>query len=105
MTFGLLERDIQSIVQAVSEFPEIQEVVVFGSRAKNNFQKGSDVDLALKGKHINEKLVNRLRFQLNEELPLPYFFDVLDYKEIKNTQLREHIDRVGKCIYVAQSTE
>ena len=103
MNFGLLKRDIRNIVQAASQFPEIQEVLVFGSRAKNTFQKGSDVDLAIKGKGVNAETANRLRSQLNEERPLPYFFDVVSYDDITNRELREHIDRVGQRIFDARS--
>lgn len=36
---------------------------------------------------------------LNEESPLPYFCDVLDYSLIDNEELKNHIDRVGRLIY------
>ena len=41
----------------------------------------------------------------NEELPLPYFFDVLHYEEIGNENLTGHIDRVGKIVYSVKQTE
>ena len=96
--YGLLERDLKCIFQAVSKYPEIREVIIFGSRAMGNFKAGSDVDLALKGK-IDRKTVNRLSDDLNEEQPLPYFFDVISYEDISNHELKNHIDTVGKRIY------
>ncbi|MEW6606109.1 MAG: hypothetical protein AB1414_01475 [bacterium] len=36
---------------------------------------------------------------LNEETPLPYFFDVVHYESINNPDLIEHINRMGKIIY------
>lgn len=47
--FGLKDSDITAIRQILSQFPEVQRALVFGSRAKGNHQNGSDVDLALKG--------------------------------------------------------
>lgn len=96
--YGLLERDLKCILQAASNYPEIREVIIFGSRAMGNFKTGSDVDLALKGK-IDRKTVNRLSDDLNEAQPLPYFFDVISYEDISNHELKDHIDAVGKRIY------
>ncbi len=98
MKFGLLDSDIETILGAVSQFPEIRQVVIFGSRAKGNYLKGSDIDLAIKGEKISHTIVNRLSVLLNEELPLPYFFDVVHYEVISNNDLKEHIDRVGKSL-------
>lgn len=96
---GLLERDFKYILEAISKYSEIEEVIIFGSRAMGNYKQGSDVDIALKGKNINRTIVRRLNDDLNEEYPLPYFFDVLNYNDITNQELKEHIDEVGKCIY------
>ena len=74
MIFGLKRRDRKNILAAVSKFPEIERVKIFGSRAMGNYKKGSDVDLAIAGSQITFKTVLRLRSMLNEDLPLPYFF-------------------------------
>lgn len=36
---------------------------------------------------------------LNEELPLPYFFDVIDYTHLEHNGLKKHIEQYGKVIY------
>jgi predicted nucleotidyltransferase len=46
---GLLARDQALILSAIKMFPEIEQVILFGSRAKGTYKKGSDVDLAIKG--------------------------------------------------------
>ena len=98
MNFGLKKRDIDHLLNAFERFPEIQQVLVFGSRAKGNSKAGSDVDLALKGEDITDETISRLRAAL-DELPLPYFFDIVDYATIQNKDLIGHIDRVGEIIY------
>ena len=80
-----------------SKYPEIEEAVLFGSRAIGNYKKGSDVDLAIKGSRINRTTVNRLSDDLNEEYPLPYFFDVIHYENI-SSELKTHIDTMGRII-------
>ena len=100
--FGLLERDLKYILKADDKYPEIEEVIIFGSRAMGNYKKGSDVDIALKGKCVNRKIVFRFSDDLNEEYPLPYFFDVVNYNDISNEELKNYIDSVGRVIYKIQ---
>jgi predicted nucleotidyltransferase len=99
MKYGLIERDFIYINEAIREFPEIAEVILFGSRAKGNYKTGSDVDLAIKGDRITYEITARFADCLNEEKPLPYFFDVVNYETIAEPKLKEHIDRVGITIY------
>ena len=74
--YGLLERDLKFILEAISGYSEIEEVIIFGSRAMGNYKKGSDIDLALKGEKVDQSVVRRLSDELEEEYPLPYFFDI-----------------------------
>ena len=103
MKHGLQPQELGSIIKAAEGFPEIEEIIIFGSRTKGNFKKASDIDLAVKGKNVTDITVKRLNSRLNEELPLPYFFDVIDYKSINNPDLVEHIDRVGNLLYKKSS--
>lgn len=91
---GLTEKDWGLIIKAIKSFASIEQVVLFGSRAKGNYKTGSDVDFAIKGKAISYETVVQLSDVLNESVPLPYFFDVVNYAQI-DAKLREHIDRVG----------
>lgn len=97
--YGLLDRDFKFILEIIDKYSEIEEVIIFGSRAMGNYKKGSDVDVALKGEKVDRKTVIRFSDDLNEEYPLPYFFDVVSYREISNEALKKHIDRIGKSIY------
>lgn len=99
MEFGLTEQDIELIHSAIEAHLEIEEVVVFGSRAMENHKNGSDVDLAIKGDGVSLRTISRLGAQLNEELPLPYEFDVIAYALIDTPALKEHIDLFGKVLF------
>lgn len=96
---GLTERDMALIVEAARQVPEIDRVVLFGSRAKGTCKPGSDVDLAIKGPNLTYESPIRLSDMLNEELPLPFFFDVVNYHAITEPDLIAHIDRVGIVIF------
>lgn len=97
--FGLSQKSIESICGVFKLYPEIEEVIIYGSRAKGNYKPGSDVDLALKGKNIAYYTILEVKYTLEEKLPLPYFFDVVHYNDIGNSDLVDHIDRVGKIFY------
>lgn len=99
MDFGLQQQDLHEITSILSKFPAIDEALLFGSRAKGTFKKGSDIDIAIKGKGINYEIVAALSFLLNEESTSPYFFDIVHFDDISEKELLEHIKRVGQCIY------
>lgn len=103
MDTGLTQSDIRRITAAIKQFSEIEDAIIFGSRAKGTYKKASDVDLAIKGRAVTSETIKRLNFLLNEELPLPYFFDVVHYESLENQLLVEHIDRVGKSIILVDN--
>lgn len=95
--FGLSEKTTNILTEFFQKFPEIEEVKIYGSRAKGNYKKGSDLDFALFG-DINFRLLSKISGEL-DELPTPYKFDVTDYNTITNENLKDHIDRIGKIFY------
>jgi predicted nucleotidyltransferase len=97
--YGLLDRDLNYILCALSKFPEIDKAVIFGSRAIGNYKKASDIDLAIMGSEITSDILAELCDCLNEEYPIPYFFDLLRYESISNENLKKHINDYGKVIY------
>ncbi len=92
--FGLLESDMTSMVEVISNHQQVDQAFIFGSRAKGNF-RASDVDLALKGKNLDFETVSKISYILNEETLMPYKFDVVYYHRIQEPELIDHIDRVG----------
>jgi predicted nucleotidyltransferase len=96
--FGLDKNVIEQIKNVFDEFPQIEEVLLYGSRAKGNYKPGSDIDLSLKGENLNHNLVNSVSLKL-DELFLPYIFDISIFKQISNEDLIEHINRYGKVFF------
>lgn len=94
---GLKEGDLEEVIRILANFSEIKKAVVFGSRAKENYKPGSDVDMAIWAT-TNDSIL-KLAGVLNDETLLPYKFDLLNYDTINNNELKEHIDRVGIEIY------
>ena len=97
--FGITGRSYRLLLETLSAHPEIEEVILFGSRAKGNFRRGSDIDLAIKGNECTAELALKLSGYVNEELPIPYQVDIVDYGSIAHQELKDHIDRVGICLF------
>lgn len=98
MLYGLKEEIINKIKDVISHYLEVDEVILYGSRAMGNFKRGSDIDLTLKGENLNLDIINKIDLEL-DDLLLPYTFDLSIFRHIDNPDLVDHINRVGKVIY------
>ncbi len=103
--FGLKDRDIEYIRTAVEKFPEITKVFIFGSRAMGNYKEASDIDLAIETNDNSSDTAIKLSGILNEEMPIPFFVDVVNLKNTKNKALITHIKNEGKVLPVLISSE
>lgn len=103
MNYGLSSEDLRYITCTLSKFHMIEKAVLFGSRAKGDYKQGSDIDIAIYGKNVDMDTVSQLHALLEEESPLPYFFDVVDGTHLTHQGLHDHIHRVGKVIYCCNS--
>ncbi len=98
MKYGLSDDVLEKIILVFGKYQQIDEAILYGSRAKNTQKKGSDIDIALKGLDINLEIINKVTNDL-EALPTPYTFDLAIFHKIDNQDLLEHIERVGKVLY------
>jgi predicted nucleotidyltransferase len=104
-SYGLKESDVKNMIAILQKFPEVEETFIFGSRAKGNYQRGSDVDIAVKGRLVDAGIIARIGYWLNEETTMPYHFDLVNYHTIDNKNLISHIDRIGICFYKKKEVE
>ena len=95
---GLSEAELEVLRGVFVRFPQIEEVILFGSRARGSHRPSSDVDLAIKGKNITIDTLAKLRYILEEETNLPYFFDVVVHDRVENEELKRAIDMSEKKI-------
>lgn len=98
--FGLLDSDFEFLSNLFQKYTSIDEVIIFGSRAKGNYKNGSDVDLAIKSQTIGIEELNAMDDALNENSNLPYKFDIVHYEKIQTPELKDHIDRIGKRLFI-----
>lgn len=95
--FGISSESFKMIISILKKNNKIKEIYLFGSRAKGNYKKGSDIDIAIVADSFSFEELNQIRVEIND-LILPYKVDVIDFNKISNSDLKEHILRVGKLI-------
>lgn len=98
MTFGLTDIEIQALRDTLASFPEIEEAIIYGSRARGTNRMASDIDLTLKGNGMTYLQLALLDEKI-DDLYLPYFVDLSLFSMLNSPALLESIRREGKVFY------
>ena len=101
MNHGLSADTVARITSVLARFPDVEKAVIYGSRAKGNHRKGSDIDLTLFGDGINDTVMSRIYWAL-DDLLLPYKIDLSLFSGLKEPALVDHIRRVGIVLYTRE---
>ena len=97
--FGLDESIINEIIEILKKYEEVENAKIFGSRARGNHRKGSDIDIALFGENLTHTINTKIFFEI-DNLYLPYKIDLINFNTLKSDdKLRENILREGVDIY------
>lgn len=94
LSFGLSEKTLGSLRSYFSSIPEVDQVILYGSRARGDFHKGSDIDLMLIGSGITPRLLSKMDMEI-DDLLLPYFIQITDRKEIRDARFWEVVESEG----------
>jgi len=98
LKFGLKQATIDKINRVFSAHPQIEQVILYGSRAKGNYRNGSDIDLTIKGEGVTLSQLLKIETEL-DDLLLPYKIDLSLLHQIDDPDLIDHIRRVGIVFY------
>lgn len=98
ISYGLKEATIGKIRHVFSRYPQVDRVILYGSRAMGRQRNGSDIDLTMVGADLTHSLQLKIENQL-DDLLLPYKIDLSMLREIDNEDLLDHIERVGVIFY------
>lgn len=96
--FGLPQAAVEKLCGVFRDWPQVERVVLYGSRAKGSYRPGSDIDLTLEGSGLSLEQLLAIENQL-DELLLPWMIDLSIRDRIDNPALLEHIARVGVPFY------
>ncbi len=98
INFGIKQQYINKMRTVFARYPQVEEVILYGSRAMGNYHYGSDIDLTMLGKTLNQSIKFKIENEL-EDLLLPHKIDLSIYYRIENKALLEHINQAGKSFY------
>ncbi len=98
MKFGLSNTTIQKIRLVLSDYPQVDQAILYGSRAKGNYKNGSDIDLTLRGEGLTLNVLYKILEDF-DDLLLPYTIDLSIFHNISAPDVIEHIQRVGVIFY------
>lgn len=72
----------------------LDRVLLFGSRARGDHHRASDIDLAVSGGDIT-----RFSLDIDDETSTLLMFDVIDLSQDISQSLRTSIEQEGKTLY------
>ena len=98
MKYGLSDIELNKFREFYARYEDIEEVILYGSRAKGNHKPFSDVDISLVGANLTRSRLNQIAFAI-DDLLLPYQFDLSIFHKLTNMELVDHIRRVGISIF------
>ena len=98
---GLGDTTLTCIAKVLASFPQVEQAVLYGSRAMGRHKPGSDIDLTLVGPELTASLVGDIE-QALDDLLLPYEIDLSAHHLLNHSELEAHIARVGVVVYRKQ---
>lgn len=91
----LPEKIVKSLDEIFNSFESIERVILFGSRARKENKKSSDIDLAIYGVDEEKvKIINRI-----DEINTLYSFDIIFVDNETSDKLVQQIKKDGVIIY------
>ena len=102
---GIDKNLLSQIVDLILKHKKPEKIVIFGSRASDNFKNASDIDIAIFGKDWTDKDINIVKYNLDEFIKTPLKFDLLNFYKIGKTKLKENILKEGKIVYKIKKQE
>ena len=96
--YGMTDDELNLLCSLFARHKEIEQVILYGSRARGTHKPFSDVDITLLGIGLTRSHLNRLMADIDES-SLPYFFDISLFAKLTNPDLIEQIERTGVVLY------
>lgn len=92
-SFGLNDIVLRQIIE-LAQKRNITKVILFGSRARGDFKKKSDIDLAVLGENVAE-----FSFDVDELTDTLLQYDIIDLNSNVSDELLKNIQNEGIIIY------
>ena len=81
-------------IKKIAEQYEVKKIILFGSRARGDYHRASDIDLAVEGGRITDFILD-----VKETTSTLLNFDIVDLKETVPGEFLEAIEKEGIILY------
>ena len=95
---GISQRFIHELQSYCSENDQIEKVLLFGSRARGDFHRSSDIDLAFFTKKSSHTAQNLIEHRI-QEMPTPLKVDIIFFNRLAKEKMISNIKKEGVAIY------
>jgi hypothetical protein len=95
---GISKRFMNELQSYCFKNHQIEKVLLFGSRARGDYRRSSDIDLAVFTKGISHTEQNLIEQAINE-MPTPLKIDVVFMDRITKEKMISNIIKEGVVIY------
>jgi predicted nucleotidyltransferase len=85
---------IQEIREIKARYTSIEKIVLFGSRARGDYSKTSDIDLCIFGNDEAKRRFHHIAYEIDDIYTF-YQFDILFFDTISNQELKLKILEEG----------
>lgn len=96
--YGLSDISTQKLTTLFRRYPAIEKAIIYGSRARGDNNRGSDIDITFTGETLTPDMLLRISNDI-DDLLLPYYVDISLMNNIKNPALIDNIHKEGKIFY------
>ena len=93
MNYGIREQVLLEIKELAKKY-DIEQVILFGSRARGDFKERSDIDLAIKGGQAELFMV-----EVDEETSTLLKYDIVNLDGSVQRELLDSIEKEGILLY------
>jgi predicted nucleotidyltransferase len=96
--FGLPLNLLSSLCTIFKKYPQVQKVILYGSRATGSYKNSSDIDITLVAPDASLSDMFKMENEI-DDLMLPYKVDLSLFHKLENEALVAHIHKYGQEIH------
>jgi len=95
--FGLSEKLLENIVDAVRDHAQVKRIILYGSRARGNYAPTSDIDIAVE---LDSSAHSLLKSEIEEQIRTLLRVDIVDLSKVPQ-HVKNEILTTGVTLYEA----
>lgn len=98
VSHGIGDNVLNQIISTVEKYPQVERLLLYGSRARGEHITGSDIDLAIDAPGMEEPTFARLWNEI-DDLPIIYTLDIVHLQGLSNLELLAEINKDAASLW------